>query len=501
MYKFFITILLVFSSLIPSFAFAGSDRDEYWLQRDIQIGDARNQYGKKVYGKAARAVMEDIPLANGTGSSVEQMIKRSIAADKPTAAKVGSSMLKRIYSPQAIVGTAAVTGLLTAIGWVMEDGIFVKKINKIDQSDCTTDTQCEWEWGWNLKVYPTAKAASDAFLSYENSKQTTFKYQYVSITLNHYSEKSMSALLNFSVHNVSTNQKWNDSFQFQATLNPKYDPKPPKVTTVPLTAALLGAAMLGSQYTDPDPNFDNDTVNTGDYTGVKETYEHDPSGVGNEVADDMDDKLKNAKPTDDGKSSYVGDPKYDDKPLSDGDDSSDRSWDEKGDEATGGTEPTKDPETGQATGGQSISLQFPLFCSWASKMCLWYDDWKSSDKVHQKFEEDVKNHQKDEKSFWQTVKDWFDWSKKDDDLPERDETDLITELPIEQKTKNINWSAQCPTAQSVPINFHGVTAEITVADFSYLCSLDWLIKPFVLAFASISAAFIVFGFNRGGDDG
>lgn len=489
MYKFFITILLVFSSLIPSFAFAGSDRDEYWLQRDIQIGDARNQYGKKVYGKAARAVMEDIPLANGTGSSVEQMIKRSIAADKPTAAKVGSSMLKRLYSPQAIVGTAAVTGLLAAIGWVMDEGTktYVKEVPEGGDFICGTETAS------------TPVEACQKLLDLDNKRLGYAPTNQYYEKVEGIDTQTLQSNGKYSFLMCSSWKMREGTCQFKRlTAVGRYT----ESKKVPLTAALLGAAMLGSQYTDPDPNFNNDTVNTGDYTGVKETYEHDPSGVGDELADVMDDKLKNAKPTDDDKSSYIGDPKYDDKPLTDDrDDSSDRSWTEKGDEATGGTEPEKDPETGEATGNQSITLKFPLFCSWASKMCLWYDDWKASDKVYKDHMTKTEDHQGQEKSFWQTVKDWFDWSKKDDDLPERDETDLITELPIEQKTKNINWSSQCPTAQTVPINFHGVTAEITVADFSYLCSLDWLIKRFVIAFASISAAFIVFGFNRGGDDG
>lgn len=496
MYKFFITILLVFSSLISSYSFA-ADRGDYLLQRQIIEGDGKNAYGKKIYGKAARSVMEEVPIKGTTQTEVRELIKRSIAADKPTAAKVGSSMLKRIYSPQAIVGTAAVTGLLAAIGWVMEDGVYVKRIPEKEEDNP------EFIYTIDGVKYPASSyedAASQYYKKLQKSSPDSYKV-FSSAVPNPYGSCNSSACdIRVNYKNGGNYDTWFNVRVIKKP-NPDYVPKPPKYKTVPLTAALLGAAMLGSQYTDPDPNFNNDTVNTGDTTGVKETYEHDPSAVGDELADSMDDKLKNAKPTDDSKPSWVGDPKYDNRPLGEDDKSSDRSWDEKGDEATGGTEPEKDPETGEATGNQSITIKFPLFCSWASKMCQWYDDWKVSDKVHQKFEEDVKNHQKDEKSFWQTVKDWFDWSKKDDDLPERDETDLITELPIEQKTKNINWSAQCPTAQTVPINFHGVTAEITVADFSYLCSLDWLIKPFVLAFASISAAFIVFGFNRGGDDG
>lgn len=489
MNKFFITILFLFSSLISSFSFAADDGD-WWLQRNITVGDGKNTYGKKVYGSAARSVMESVPIKDSTREEVRQLIKRSIAVDKPTPSKVGSSMLKRIYSPQAIVGTAAVTGLLAAIGWVMEDGVYVK-YKEPDPSKCEENPPACGVYVWSrdseLGTYSSQQGICQAVVKYNGQTLTGIGTRNGSYAC--FARKSNGD---------------SDWWAVDKKFNPNPSTEPPKGQKVPLTAALLGAAMLGSQYTDPDPNFDNDMVNTGDYTGVKDIYEHDPSGVGDELADAMDDKLKNAKPTDDGKSSYIGDPKYDDRPLGDDrDDSSDRGWDEKGDEATGGTEPTKDPETGEATGGQSISIQFPLFCSWASKMCQWYDDWKASDKIHQKFEEDVKNHQADEKSFWQTVKDWFDWTKKEDDLPEKDESDieLDDELIIEQKTKNINWSAQCPTAQTFPISFHGVTAEIKVADFSYLCSLDWLIKPFVIAFASISAAFIIFGFNRGGDDG
>ena len=488
MNKFFITILFLFCSLISSFSFAADDGD-WWLQRNITVGDGKNAYGKKVWGTASRSVMESVPIKDSTREEVRQLIKRSIAVDKPTPTKVGSSMLKRIYSPQAIVGTAAVTGLLAAIGWVMEDGVYVK-YKEPDPSKCEENPSACGVYVWyrdsELGTYSSQQGICQAVVNYNGQTLTGIGTRNDSYAC--FARKSNGD---------------SDWWAVNKKLNPNPSTEPPKVQKVPLTAALLGAAMLGSQYTDPDPNFDNSTVNTGDTTGVKEIYEHDPSGIGNEVAEDMDDKLRNAPPTDDAKPSWIGDPKYDDAPLPADDDSADRSWTEKGDEATGTTEPTKDPVTGEATGGQSISLQFPLFCSWASKMCQWYDDWKQSDQVYKDHMTKTEDHQGQEKSFWQTVKDWFDWTKKEDDLPEKDESDLDLEdeLVIDQKTKNISWSAQCPTSQTIPISFHGVTAEITVADFSYLCSLDWLIKPFVIAFASISAAFIVFGFNRGGDDG
>ena len=450
MKKLLALLLIVFSC---QFTFAADDGD-FWLQRQIIEGDGKNAYGKKIYGKAARAVMEDIPLANGTGSSVEQMIKRSIAVDKPTPSKVGGSMLKRIYSPQAIVGTAAVTGLLTAIGWVMEDGVYVKKIPILD------DEKPNIPKVWSASNSCTYKSTYFASEASANSYTCTY-----------------------ADCNPRPNQSWseydNNSIRCAAGYtmprsrlidNPDYVPEEKSnFRVVPLTPVLLGAAMLGSQYTDPDPKFDNDIVNTDVYTGVKDTYEYDPSGVGNELADAMDDKLKNAKPTDDGKSSYIGDPKYDDRPLGDDrDDSSDRGWDEKGDEATGGTEPTKDPETGEATGGQSISLQFPLFCSWASKMCLWYDDWKASDKVYKDHMKKTEEHQTSEKSFWQTVKDWFDWTKEEPE-PEENQQPEPDDQGIFTRTFDTTFSLskQCPP--DIPINF-----ESTYLTGSYTFSMNWL---------------------------
>lgn len=483
MYKFFITILLFFSFSIQSYAAAS--RDEYLLQKQIQAVEHQN----KVYGIRAVVARENVPISGTTQTQVRELIKRSIAVDTPTASKVGGSMLKRVsaYAKNPgiqMVGVMAVTQLLEAIGWVIEDGVYVKKT--VDSSKYLASFTPNGPWDdlhkiLNAKYDTTVEISQLQNSKYSNVKDVTyFSYEVIKCKPESYYCYNSSLRVSFYLKPRVSNE----------TLNP-------------LTAPLLGAIMLGRGYTDPDPNFKNDTVNTGVYTGVKEIYEHDPSGVGDEVADDMDDKLDKAPQTPDNTPSKIPDDRYDSGTLAPDTDTADRSWTEKGDEATGSTEPIKDPVTGEDTGGQSISLQFPLFCSWASKMCQWYDDWKSSDKIHQKFEEDVKNHQSDEKSFWQTVKDWFDWSKKEDDLPEKDNSDidLNDELIIDQKTKNISWSAQCPTAQKVPINFHGVTAEITVADFSYLCSLDWLIKPFVIAFASISAAFIIFGFNRGGDDG
>lgn len=462
--------LYVFIALFSIHSNASASRDEYLLQRQIQAVQHQN----KVYGIKAVIARENVSISSQTQQKAGDLVRRSIAVDVPTASKVGTPTLARIKqfikAPGAsVLGVYAVTQLLEAIGWVMEDGTYVKKIRQTDGSDCLTDTQCEWEYSWNGKIYPTAQAVSSAFLSYENSKSSNLKHSYVSITLTNYSSTQISAVLKYQVTNVlNPNDKWINEQTFFGTLNTKYEKPKDNTKTVPLTPSMLGAAMLGAGYKDPDPDFNNDIVNTGDYTGVAETYEHDPNGVGNDLANDMDEKLKNAKPTSDGKSSYIGDPKYDQKPLTDGDTSADRSWESDAGESSGESKPVVD-ETGQSTGAQSISISFPVFCQWASSMCQWYDDWTASDKVHKDHMTKTEEHQTSEKSFWEKTKEWFDWTKEQPEELEETQQPEVDDQGIFTKTFDtaFSLSKQCPP--DIPINF-----QSTYLTGSYTFSMNWL---------------------------
>lgn len=488
-------LLFIFFFSVQIYA---ADRGDFQLQRQIIEGDGKNAYGKKIYGQGARAVMENVPIKGSTSSSVEQLIKRSIAADKPTALKVGGSMLKRLNSPQAIVGTAVVGGLLTAIGWVMEDGVYVKYKEPEPAPNCGPNGEncTEYLQIWyfpnelSLGTFATAKAAAEYYFKNSIGYNPPLKEaKNVKCTLQVGYAACTADGINYGGYNVNLN------IQVRQKSNPKYEGEKPK-EKVKLTAALLGAAMLGSQYTDPDPKFDNDTVNTGDYTGVKDIYEHDPSGVGDELADAMDDKLKNAKPTGDGSPSFVGDPKYDNVPLgNDRDDTSDRSWNEKGGAATGGSEPEKDPGTGQPTGNQSITLTFPLFCSWASKMCLWYDDWKASDKVYKDHMTKTEEHQTEEKTFWTSVKDWFDWTKDESDTNNEEPQEPDTTVLDRDFDTKFEVNAQCPPNPKIEFPIVG-SVEL---GFNKICDFFSFLKFGVLTASSMLACWIVSSAVRGGE--
>lgn len=496
--KILLNIFFCLFTIFSSYCFAS---DDWWTERQITIEKNQETHAKKVYGQSARIIRENgFQTTPGASQTARDLVRRSIAVDIPTPTKVGTPMLQRIKHVAkapgvGMVGTYAVMELIEAIGWVMEDGTYVKKIPEEGEiPNC----------GANY-YYKN----NEAFAKYGNSSLVCALPQAKAITQQYFdalkydAEYSSCSYINNNAIECPWKFKDDKTFSRTFTFNKvTHNNPPPKEKTVPITPALLGAAMLGTGYKDPDPNFNNDTVNTGEDTGVKEIYEHDPSGVGDELANQMDEKLKNAKPTGDGKSSYVGDPKYDNKDLTEGDTSADRSWDNDAGEATGESKPQTDPDTGEETGGQSISFKFPIFCEWASSMCKWYDDWKKSDQVHKDHMTKTEEHQDSEKSFWQTVKDWFDWTKEEPDQHDEDTEVEVNDLEIPDiDTSILKAAGQCPADFSYPFPLpFGGTYTIS---YSYVTVCYWFSKLYyiVISVAWIVAYKIVTGVGGTKDNG
>ena len=378
----------------------------------------------------------------------------------PTASKVGSAMLKRIYSPAGVVGVAAVTSLIEGIGWVMEDGTYVKKFN--DESDGKIYIIEDKEYS----------SLNQACKSYADSKGDYF-------------DSTMG-----TAHCVLRNKTAYGSIYYLAV---GVIDGQPKEKVVPLTDDLLGAAMLGDNYQDPDPNFDNDTVNTGDWTGVEDAYTEDPSGIGNELNDSLEDKAERAKPTPDNEPAPIGSPDYDKEPAND--DDNDRKWDEDGNEGkTENTEKT-DPETGEKTTEGSFTL--PKFCDWAFTVCEWYEDWQESDKKLHDHLDETSRHQSDEKSFWSSVRSWFDWTKEEPDQPPVEPYEIQNEddsqLLDQMQSVSFNSASYCPADVQIPVSFSGLGSTSLTLSYAPLCQIATQIKPVVIMMGWILSAYIVTG--------
>lgn len=403
----------------------------------------------------------------------------AIVETKPTPSKVGGSMLKRIShvakTPGVqLIGVLAVTELLEGIGWVMKDGSYVKfkydsdyqipqdlylyEYRKRDGVTYAPLNDVLTEWETVIKKRVSGSFAVDEVkitsFSYTNPSTVTIKYD------TRYCTSSCSPTVAYT---------YGDPWRYNntATFYGVYKGTPPEPTEIPLTAPVLGAAMLGQGYNDPvDPDRYNNQVNTDQWTGVPDSYTPDDSGIGNELAEELENKADNAPQTPDGKESSLTDSKYSND-LSSNDNANDRSW-QSGDGTEGSTDSTQttDPETG--TTSNTGTFKLPAFCDWAMTMCQWYDDWTSSDKVQKDHMTKTEEHQKDEKSFWE----WFqkdDVSNNEEDSEVQDD-DQLPEL----STNTFNFGGMCPSDINLPIpDPFGHTNNLTLS-FQTFCL--WLTK-------------------------
>ena len=128
--------------------------------------------------------------------------------------------------------------------------------------------------------------------------------------------------------------------------------------------------------------------------------------------------------------------------------------------------PTTNPDTGEVKPG-SISLDFPVFCSWAPSMCV------LADKVQE------------------AITDAREWVK------ESEQTDTELEFPEQEQQEidtNINFNGSCPAKITlVNFNYHGNQQNWEV-DFSEWCSaVTTYIRPIVISMGAFSAVLIVSG--------
>lgn len=480
-----IFLLLIFLSSTSSHA---ADDDDWYTNYKVQIHQNKQDYTRRVYGYSKHIYDEGPGDPNWTlGSPSKTVTKQVVVEDVPSKAKLGKGLLQRAKAfkggAAGVLGGAAVSALIEGVGWVMEDGTWVKyKEQENDGFEYTLIGYAFWEPSKELACTQHAE-----YYLYNGSGLPNTLYI-----------SSVAQNLTCEITFLRNKDKPTSKDKITSTMVSRPSSTTPKPQRIVITDQDVGGIVSGDYQ---DPVNSNYNITDKQYRPVvADAYKHDPSGIGNDLANEMQEKIKTAPPTPDGNPAPIGDPRYAQPPEED-QRTNDRSWgDDTANEATGDTTPNIDPTTGEPTGGQSISLQFPIFCEWAHTMCNWYDDWKASDKVYKDHMTKTEEHQTHEKGFWQSVKDWLDWTKDETELPDRDESDLNSTVDFEEKNISLNVSPLCPAPTFETITLHGVTSQVKTSDYTYICQLDWLIKPFTIGFATIMACFILFGFNRGSEE-
>lgn len=176
-------------------------------------------------------------------------------------------------------------------------------------------------------------------------------------------------------------------------------------------------------------------------------------------------------------------------------------------------EPETPPDPNNPPNPTPTDFKLPAFCTWAAFLCSTQIDIRTNTKktVEQlekqspdiattaqettKTREELEKQTEQDKTFYEKVTAWFDWTQVDD-LPEKDNTDFEDDSPIVQKQVSVNFGSQCPAPASVSYTVKGRTESIQVVNFEYVCAQAPIIKPSIIALASIGAAFIVFGRGR-----
>lgn len=122
-------------------------------------------------------------------------------------------------------------------------------------------------------------------------------------------------------------------------------------------------------------------------------------------------------------------------------------------------------ETSTQTKPKPETSELPAFCEYAASLCTWMN-------------RDTE-HKADEKSLWEKITDWFDWTKEEPDHKDEDTNVDVSEMDIpDVKTNLFNASGQCPPDFSYPFPLPtGGTYNIT---YSYLGVCEWFAKLYYI---------------------
>lgn len=392
-------------------------------------------------------------IRNGTAVTLEAVVQETINRQA-----VGKVLLKRLLAGGLLIG--ATQSLLDGIGWVMEDGVYVKY--KIPDEN-PKDVQKTWCFQNASSKYYCSKSA----LSLKN----IYKSQYPQYP----AEYEWRALNPDAWYLVLREKKESTSGGVSVTFlyikNPYYDPnaQPPKPQKITLTSDLLGDLAVGD-YTDPvDPSADKkDKV----WTDVENSYK--PDVTGNDLNDKINNKLDNAPETNNKPSTS---------PKPDGDGQKYPAPDEKPG-GQGETENTTDPETGNQAGNFTL----PDWCLWAADQCQWHKE----DKKHQ---EEETSFWDSTKTFFKSVTDFFDWTKDDKDDGDQEEQQPDTSSLDKKFDTTFNASGTCPPNPRIEFPLVGAVE----LPFTKICDFFSFLRFGVLTGASLLACWIVSAAVRGGE--
>lgn len=519
--KTFLKACLIFSSLFfTSKIFAGAAEQWNASPRQMTIADmgmrTRNGIGVENVRAANGMINADITQrVTVDGSNATINTKVSIPANddsfKRNTAKHAKNLLK---GGAYAAGAAAAMGLiLDGVGWVIDEG---GKVTKKPESN-SLQPYHEYRYSSGSVDFPSLSSAT----KYVSRESFGIKPTVVSTTQVSCSVIGASSTSG-CIYGYQITLKYSDSNTLKENIsyskNPNYNPSTPPPKNIPVSDGEMEDAFYNwfknntHSLTDPVTTYIYSPKDSQGNALPKSPPGSDPSFGPNEITDEMmnnymehrDANMQNPYTT------SIQDSTQTDTTQNPDGSKTTTTTNPDGSKTTTRTDTKTDPDTGEITttvtetttlpdGSTSTKTEtstqtkpkpetseLPAFCEYAATLCTWMN-------------RDTE-HKADEKSLWEKITDWFDWTKENEELPDDNETPEIKELEIDDlDTGTFKATAGCPAPIQVPVDFgKGGNVEIS---YEPLCQFaeKWSFVAPLIGF--LSGAMIIVGVGRKGEDG
>lgn len=507
---FLLSLIIAYS---PIYAFAGA------AERQESLYDAamksRNGIGVSNVRAANDMINADITQrVTVDGSNATINTKVSIPANDDTFSRKTASHAKNLLRGGAYGAgaAAAMKVILDGVDYVLDPkNNSIQKPNPEYTDPTTVQPYHQFRWGGYVGSNLLYFASSNAFLNAFKKAQPT--YTYVStIQCSTPSPNCIRYKFTMPSGGEVTPVVMKDA-------NPSYNPSAtnPVSPTVPATDGQIEDAFYNwfknnpGSVTDPVTTYIYSPKDSQGNALPKSPEGSDPSFGPNEITDEMMNNYmehRNANLQNPYTTTIADSTQTDTTQNPDGSKTSTKT-NPDGSKTTTRTDTKTDPDTGEVTttvtetttnpdGSTSTktetstqtkpkpeTTELPAFCDYAATLCTWMN-------------RDTE-HKVDEKSLWEKITDWFDWTKEEPDSDNSD-NEVDVQKPEEFDTSvfkkdRFTVSKSCPVAETHTISLSGISVDFSF-DLTPICTVLEFARPALVACSYLYAAYIVIGAAR-----
>lgn len=510
---FLLSLIIAYS---PIYAFAGAAEQWNASPRQMTIADqgmrTRNGIGVGNVKAANGMINADITQrVTVDGSNATINTKVSIPANDDTFARKTASHAKNLLRGGAYAAgaAAAMQLILDGVGWVIDEGGKVTKKPVDHDSGPVDPVDPTLEYVYKSPYYfkNSAYGSKDSLCRAQGSAHAGASGLSVTF-INLRSDGSAC------IYNTPTGLF---ELPVLTVRNPSYDPSAPKPDSVPVPDGEIEDAFYNwfknntHSLTDPVTTYIYSPKDSQGNPLPKSPEGSDPSFGPNEITDEMMDNYmehRDANMQNPYTTSIADSTQTDTTQNPDGTKTS-TTTNPDGSTTTTRKDTKTDPDTGEVTttvtetttlpdGSTSTKTEtstqtkpkpettdLPAFCDYAATLCTWMN-------------RDTE-HKADEKSLWEKITDWFDWTKEEPDSDNPD-NEVDVEEPEEFDTSifskdRFNVSKSCPVAESHTISLSGISVDFSF-DLTPICTVLEFARPALVACSYLYAAYIVIGAAR-----